>query len=66
MTVMMKTEQIQLRVNPAEKDSFELAAKVAGIPLSAWIRERLRKAARRELEDAGQKIPFLQAISEQL
>jgi hypothetical protein len=64
-SVMMKTKQIQLRVNPAEKDSFELAAKVAGVPLSAWIRERLRKVARRELEDAGQKIPFLQAISEQ-
>ncbi len=40
-----------------EKNFLE-AAWLAGLPLSAWTRERLRLAAIRELESDGQKIPF--------
>lgn len=42
-----------------EKEAFLLAAKIAGIPLTVWIRERLRRAAIRELEDGGRQIAFL-------
>jgi hypothetical protein len=55
----MKTDLMQLRLLPSEKASFQEAADLAGIPLSAWVRERLRWAATRELEDAGRDIPFL-------
>ena len=35
------------------------AAKMAGAPLSVWMRERLRIAAARELGEAGREVPFL-------
>jgi uncharacterized protein (DUF1778 family) len=56
---MAKSELIQIRLEPEEKQAFQEAADVAGVALSAWIRERLRKSARIELEEAGQQIPFL-------
>jgi hypothetical protein len=55
----MKTERIELRVLDTEKRAFEEAADLAGIALSAWVRERLRKAATVELESSGRPIPFL-------
>jgi hypothetical protein len=51
---------MELRVGPKEKEAFKQAADLAGIPLSAWIRERLRRAARKELEEADKPIPFLE------
>jgi hypothetical protein len=57
--MMLKSEFIKIRLDPEEKQAFEEAADLAGVSLSAWIRERLRKSARIELEDAGQQIPFL-------
>jgi len=56
---MTKTETIDLRVSPKEKEAFRMAAELAGISLSAWMRERLRRAARRDLEEADRQIPFL-------
>jgi hypothetical protein len=56
----MKTEILKTRVAEAEKEAFQKAADLAGVALSAWARERLRSAARRELVEAGQKVPFLQ------
>lgn len=55
----MKTDIIKLRVTAAEKDGFQQAAEIAGIALSAWVRERLRGAARRELVESGKQVPFL-------
>jgi len=55
----MKTTSIEVRMTPDEKRAFKDAADLAGIPTSAWIRERLRRAAIRELEDASRDIPFL-------
>jgi hypothetical protein len=46
----------------AEKEGFLEAASIAGIPLSSWVRERLRLTAIRNLESAGHKIPFLEPI----
>jgi hypothetical protein len=54
----MKSDLLQLRLLPAEKEAFRKAADLAGIALSAWVRERLRGAARRELTDAGEQVPF--------
>ena len=59
----MRMERIELRVLPEEKQGFEEAASIAGISLSAWIRERLRLAAVRELEAASRSIPFLKSES---
>lgn len=60
---MAKAEIVQIRVSEPEKQSFQLAADLAGISMSSWVRERLRLAAIRDLESAGQKIPFIEAIS---
>lgn len=54
----MKTELLKVRVEPLEKRAFEDAAGVTGAPLSVWIRAALRRAARVELEEAGEKVPF--------
>jgi len=59
---MAKTEEIKLRLSPEEKRAFHEAADLAGIALSAWVRERLRKAAIRELEGAGRSVPFVRPI----
>jgi len=59
---MTKGQVLQIRVNELEKEGFLAAAEVAGIPLSSWVRERLRLAAIRELESTGQKIPFVAPI----
>ena len=55
----MRTDLMQLRLKPEEKQAFQEAAELAGIPLSAWVRERLRRAAVRELEDASRTVPFI-------
>ena len=54
-----KSAAILLRLEPAEKEGFRAAAELAGIDLSSWIRERLRRVARQELEEARQPIPFI-------
>ena len=57
-----KTETLQIRISDPEKEGFELAALLAGISLSSWVRERLRLAAIRELESAGRRVPFVPPI----
>lgn len=57
----VKSTWIKVRVDDVEKQAFEDAASRAGISLSAWMRERLRRSAIRELEEAGIAIPFLQS-----
>jgi uncharacterized protein (DUF1778 family) len=59
---MKKSEELKIRFSPVEKETFQRAAELAGIPLSAWMREQLRRAARRELQDANQPVPFLQNL----
>lgn len=62
---MSKTDIMRLRLEASEKEAFEKAAALSGIALSAWVRERLRRAAIRELGEAGQQIAFLQSILEE-
>ena len=52
-------ELLQVRLLPSEKKAFTEAADLAGIPLSAWVRERLRRAAISELEGIGVRAAFL-------
>ena len=57
-----KTTNLDIRLNESEKEGFELAAALAGISLSSWVRERLRLTAIRELEGAGRRVPFIPEI----
>jgi uncharacterized protein (DUF1778 family) len=57
-----KSTTLQIRLSPAEKDGFEQAASVAGLAISAWVRERLRDAAIRELERVGRPAPFVTGV----
>lgn len=57
-----KSESLLVRVTDKEKEGFELAAALAGISLSSWVRERLRLSAIRELEGAGRRVPFVPEI----
>lgn len=54
-----RTELLQVRLSPAEKAGFSAAAALDGKGLSEWLRDRLRRDARQELEAHGQTVPFL-------
>jgi len=54
-----KTRYLQVRVSDPEKTAFDAAAGLAGLDVSAWVRERLRLAARSELEGYGKPVSFL-------
>jgi uncharacterized protein (DUF1778 family) len=54
-----KLELLQLRVNAAEKTAFQDAATLDGKKLSEWIRDRLRRLSRQELEEVGKPVAFL-------
>jgi hypothetical protein len=54
-----KDDYMELRLDATEKQAFKDAADLAGMALSVWVRERLRRAAKRELEDAGHPVSFL-------
>lgn len=55
-------DYLELRLRALEKRTFKDAAALAGLPLSTWVRERLRRAAIRELEDANLTIPLLKDV----
>jgi uncharacterized protein (DUF1778 family) len=54
-----KEEYLELRLDAAEKQAFWDAANLSGMALSVWVRERLRRAARKELENANRPVPFM-------
>ena len=62
---MQKSEWVKIRIASDEKQAFQNAAGLAGASLSGWMRERLRRAARIELTDAGQQVPFIRTKSEE-
>jgi len=55
----VKAEYLDIRLLVAEKQAFRDAADIAGLDLSAWVRERLRVSARKELEAAHRPVAFL-------
>jgi uncharacterized protein (DUF1778 family) len=60
--VNAKPELLQLRLSGPEKETFRKAAELDGKKMSEWIRDRLRRDARSELEALGQEVPFLTSI----
>jgi len=48
-----KDIRLDMRVSRSEKDLFQRAAEQDGRPLSNWIRDRLLRAAKAELEEEG-------------
>lgn len=54
-----KTELLQLRLSAAEKLAFSQAADLDGKKTSEWIRDRLRRLSREELQSHGLTVPFL-------
>jgi len=61
----MRTSAIEIRVQPTEKRAFQEAAELAGISLSSWMRERLRRVAIRELEEACKPVAFKSPVQKQ-
>ena len=61
----MKTEMLEIRVKPNEKEAFRRAARANGMGLSTWARQRLRKAARIDLEEQGLPNPFVSEFSDE-
>jgi hypothetical protein len=60
----VKAEYLDIRLLAAEKQAFRDAADLAGLDLSAWVRERLRMLARKELEAADRPVAFLAKATE--
>lgn len=54
-----KSRYLQVRVLEAERDGFAAAANLSGLDVSAWVRTTLRAAAKKELRDNGNRVPFL-------
>ena len=48
-----------VRLLSSEREAFQDAADLAGMPLSAWVRNKLRQAAIKELEAQALPIAFL-------
>lgn len=59
---MKKDTQILIKLSESEREGFKKAAEIAGIGLSAWARQKLRSAAIKDLQEVGEKIPFLEPI----
>lgn len=59
----LRSEALLVRLESTEKEAFRHAAELAGVPLSTWVRERLRQVAVRELENAARPIPFLRHVT---
>jgi hypothetical protein len=58
----VKGEYMELRLDAAEKEAFASAAEVAGMSLSGWVRDRLRRASRKELEDMNLPVAFIERL----
>lgn len=55
----LNSVRLDMRLHETEKEAFRAAAELSGLEMSAWIRERLRRVAREELQEAGKDVPFL-------
>jgi uncharacterized protein (DUF1778 family) len=62
-TDLVKTEYIEMRVEQSEKQTFRDAAEAAGMSMSTWIRDRLRRTARKELQDLNRPVAFLERLT---
>jgi hypothetical protein len=55
----LRDKPMLVKLEATEKEAFKEAADLAGVPLSTWVRQRLRQMAVRELEKASRPIAFL-------
>ncbi len=55
-----REEYLEVRLDSKEKQAFKDAAELAGVALSAWVRLRLREAARKELRESGRTVAFME------
>ena len=55
----LRNEDLLVKLQADEKEAFKDAADLAGVPLSSWVRERLRRMAIRELQEAARPVAFL-------
>ena len=55
----VKEEYLELRLYAVEKQAFKDAADLRGMALSVWVRERLRLAAQKELQEANRPVAFI-------
>lgn len=54
-----KGSLLQIRLSDLEKQAFADAADLDGKKISEWVRDRLRRASRDELQEHGKAVPFL-------
>ena len=52
-------EYIEIRLSSPEMQAFREAAELSGLALATWVRQRLRRVATRELENAERPVAFL-------
>lgn len=55
----LRNKPMLINLEKTEKEAFKDAADLAGVSLSAWVRERLRQIASRELGKAARPVAFL-------
>jgi hypothetical protein len=60
----LRSEDLLVKLMVDEKEAFKDAAQLAGVPLSSWVRERLRRIAMRELEEAAHPVAFLKHLTQ--
>jgi hypothetical protein len=58
---MKRENHLLVRLSDAEKKGVEQAAKLSGITMSAWARQKLRLSAIKELREAEMPVPHLEA-----
>jgi antitoxin component of RelBE/YafQ-DinJ toxin-antitoxin module len=54
----LKNHYLQVRIDESESHAYHAAAALAGLPLSGWVRLRLRETAAKELKKAGKEVAF--------
>jgi uncharacterized protein (DUF1778 family) len=54
-----KSKLLQVRLQESEREGFAAAADLNGLDVSGWVRSTLRAAAKKQLEDHGENVPFL-------
>ena len=59
----VKGEYMEMRLDVAEKEAFVRAAQLAGMSLSGWVRDRLRRASKKELLAMDIPVPFLDRLT---
>lgn len=59
----MNEYSMQVRMPKSEIESYKDAAKLSGVSVSSWVRDRLRKAARQELQSSGKRVAFIEDVA---